>query len=281
MQSVTFFIERIYNLFRTGKLAKKYTYRPNPSLNKLFSKTLLNVVSWNSGKGTDHKSELKDSSSYQAWKLHRGGHKWLHYFPIYDQIFKPYFTKPVRILEIGIYQGASIKMLSELFPKKIKYVGIDIDQNCKKYENKDEQIFVEIGSQADSTFLEKLVEKHGPFDIIIDDGSHISSHMIASFNVLFENGLSERGIYFVEDTHTSYWRDYRDTPYSFTDFAKHCVEQMGIHYAKCQFKDFQIEHATDKSVSNITTMIQEIRFFDSIIVFQKTKKKSAPIVLHH
>jgi len=30
--------------------------------------------------------------------------------------------------------------------------------------------------------------------------------MIASFNYLFENGLSDNGIYVAEDTHSNYWQ---------------------------------------------------------------------------
>ena len=37
------------------------------------------------------------------------------------------------------------------------------------------------------------------FDIIIDDGSHIDSHIMVSFNTLFDRYLSPGGLYFVED----------------------------------------------------------------------------------
>ena len=37
------------------------------------------------------------------------------------------------------------------------------------------------------------------FDIIIDDGSHIESHIMTTFNTLFEKYLSPGGLYFIED----------------------------------------------------------------------------------
>lgn len=37
-------------------------------------------------------------------------------------------------------------------------------------------------------------------DIIIDDGSHISSHQILTFNVLWDK-LKIGGLYFIEDIH--------------------------------------------------------------------------------
>ena len=39
-------------------------------------------------------------------------------------------------------------------------------------EFEEEQIKVEIGDQSDLNFLKFIVDKYGPFDIIIDDGPH-------------------------------------------------------------------------------------------------------------
>ena len=44
--------------------------------------------------------------------------------------------------------------------------------------------------------------------------------MIASFNYLFPEGLNDQGVYFVEDTHTNYLRNFRDTEHSFIEMAK-------------------------------------------------------------
>ena len=48
-----------------------------------------------------------------------------------------------------------------------------------------------------------LIEKLKNFDIIIDDGSHQSKHIISSFKFLFSY-LNNNGIYVVEDLQTSY-----------------------------------------------------------------------------
>ena len=72
--------------------------------------------------------------------------------------------------------------------------------------------------------LQGVVEEFGPFDLIIDDGSHIASHMLASFNYLFLEGLNDAGIYFVEDTHSNYFQSHRDTEFSFMDMAKSLVD---------------------------------------------------------
>ncbi|MGQ0675981.1 MAG: hypothetical protein ACT4N4_07855 [Rhodospirillales bacterium] len=53
-------------------------------------------------------------------------------------------------------------------------------------------------------FLKRLVDNHGPFDIVVDDGSHRPDDMLASFGFLFPR-MSERGIYVIEDTQTAFW----------------------------------------------------------------------------
>ena len=49
-----------------------------------------------------------------------------------------------------------------------------------------------------------MVDRYGPFDIIIDDGGHTMEQQIASIETLFP-ALNEGGVYLCEDTHTSYW----------------------------------------------------------------------------
>ena len=58
--------------------------------------------------------------------------------------------------------------------------------------------------QADAGFLQKVAGEFGPFDLIIDDGSHVNAHVITTFEVLFPL-LKTGGLYVVEDTQTSYW----------------------------------------------------------------------------
>jgi demethylmacrocin O-methyltransferase len=52
--------------------------------------------------------------------------------------------------------------------------------------------------------LRRMHDDAGGFDIVIDDGSHINDHVIASFETLFPL-LKDGGLYVVEDAQTSYW----------------------------------------------------------------------------
>ena len=130
-----------------------------------------------------------------------------HFYELYSNHLCHLQREPIKLLEIGVYNGGSLYMWKQFFDKVEKIVGIDIDPYCKRWQDRDENIFVEIGDQSDTEFLKHINDEYGPFDIIIDDGGHENFQTIASFNTLFPL-LNDEGIYVVEDTYHSYWPDY-------------------------------------------------------------------------
>lgn len=222
---------------------------------------------------------------YRLWSKTPGGQKWSQYFSVYREIFAPLVQSPVRLLEIGVYQGASLDLWKKYFahPETV-IVGIDIEPSCARFDSPDEGKRVRIGSQADSSFLHAVVQEFGPFDLIIDDGSHRTGDVIASFNHLFSSGLKDSGIYFVEDLHAGYWPSWRNSQYTFLDVCKELVEIMHAHYAATGPNDLLVDKPSDQEISAIdvprlTTMIKEIRFFDSIVAIYKTRSKYAPFLV--
>ena len=125
-----------------------------------------------------------------------------NYFDVYDSHFLSLKNKKLNILEIGVFDGDSLRIWRDYFPNA-NICGFDI--NKKKFTIKD--VDIQVGNQVDTVFLSKLVKKYKYFDIIIDDGSHISYHIIKTFTFLFDY-LSENGIYVIEDLHTSYFPRY-------------------------------------------------------------------------
>lgn len=117
----------------------------------------------------------------------------------YREYLEKYRFKNIKLLEIGVFNGNSIRMWRELFPNATCIVGLDINPHCKNYESKDDNIFVEIGDASNRDFIEFINTKYGPFDLIIDDGSHRNSHVINSFESLFPL-MNDSGLYIVEDT---------------------------------------------------------------------------------
>ncbi len=129
------------------------------------------------------------------------------YTPNYHRLFGHLRDRPLRLLEIGVggYQdadrgGESLETWRDYFPKA-RVVGIDIQE---KRLDLGQRITILQGSQVDAGFLDRVVADHGPFDIIIDDGSHRNAHVVDSFNLLYP-GLAPGGIYVVEDVQTAFF----------------------------------------------------------------------------
>jgi hypothetical protein len=117
--------------------------------------------------------------------------KWQHYFDIYDTHFEKYRGRQPRVLEIGVDHGGSLQLWRRYFGVDASIVGIDIRPECYFHEP---GIEMHIGDQTDVTFLRAL----GNFDIVIDDGSHITAQQQASFAYLWPQ---TRGVYLIEDCH--------------------------------------------------------------------------------
>jgi hypothetical protein len=113
-----------------------------------------------------------------------------------------------NVLEIGIgnvacmnhlkqYQpGASLRMWRDYFPSA-QIWGLDNDVNVLFDECRIHTLFCDQGSKES---LEKAcVQLGGPFDLIIDDGSHILEHQALTANTLIPRLLSRNGIYVIED----------------------------------------------------------------------------------
>lgn len=170
-----------------------------------------------------------------------------------------------------------------LHPESV-IVGLDIDDACATFNRPTERVHVRIGDQSDVAFLRAVVEEFGPFDVIIDDGSHVCSHMIKTFDYLFLNGLTDAGVYIAEDTHSNFWPGYRDQRYSFIDLCKDLVDLSHAHY----FDHYGLDAFTlgtpkrlgEIAVSRIGAQIEEIRFLDSIVVIQRRVDRPLPTVEH-
>lgn len=164
-----------------------------------------------SGQGPTPVSEFMVESPGQAQAL-KGSYepftKWWHYFKAYDEEFAALKSRiasqgnSVGILEIGVWRGGSLQYWNEYFSGRARVFGIDIDPSCASLDVSPAQ--VRIGSQADRDFLISVVGEMGGLDVVIDDGSHNSSDVISSFEILFPL-LSEGGVYVIEDLHASYW----------------------------------------------------------------------------
>jgi len=126
------------------------------------------------------------------------------YCPFYEQTLP---KSPKKILEIGVFKGASIRMWKEWFPEcQIHGLDLFIENPIPDIPG----IIWHKGNQCDWELLELLRKEN--FDIIIDDGSHASRDQLMTFFGLF-NGNE----YYIEDIHCCDHEFYRNgLPFSQT-----------------------------------------------------------------
>ena len=130
------------------------------------------------------------------------------YLDNYSKYFNEKRNYDIKLLELGIFKGGSLKLWKEYFQEGV-IVGLDrklpVDLN-------EDRIVTYEGSQDDKVLLSKIgneVAKDG-FDIIIDDCSHIGSVTKNTFWYMFDNYLKIDGIYVIEDWGTGYWDSWVD-----------------------------------------------------------------------
>lgn len=194
-------------------------------------------------------------------------HKWKHYFPAYEAHFNRFVNRPLILFEIGVSHGGSLQLWKKYFGPGAQIVGLDVDQRCAALV--EDQISVRIGSQADPNFLQSVLDEFGSPDIIIDDGSHVMSDVIASFKHLYPK-MSETGVYFVEDMHTSYWTDYEGglrRKSTFIEMAKGLIDELNAEWTRGELIPTEFSKST-----------LSIHFYDSCVVFERgrTSEKFAP-----
>lgn len=120
------------------------------------------------------------------------------FLEIYENYFKELKEKKINILEIGVENGDSLRIWRDYF-RKANICGLDIVKKNFTINN----VEILCGDQSDHKFLDVVIEKYKKFDIIIDDGCHVSNYIINTFGYLFDY-LSDGGLYVIEDLQTSY-----------------------------------------------------------------------------
>jgi preprotein translocase subunit SecB len=207
--------------------------------------------------------------------------KSLHFLEAYEKHLSVLKNKAPSILEIGCGypasvtglendMGGSLYLWSEYFGKGTRVCGIDILNECMIYADPSIGISVEIGSQADIAFLDRVIKKHGPFDIIIDDGSHIDQHIEASFYKLFPY-LRQEGFYIVEDIN-----DHVKSGNSFNSEARFFFKallmakrlQKYSEMTSLQHSEGLLNYIPDRLTAFDVT-IDSIHFYRDLIIFNK------------
>ena len=189
------------------------------------------------------------------------------YTPHYQFHLNKFRNQKLKILEIGVggYEnpeagGHSLRMWKAFF-RRARIYAIDI---FEKSPLEEARIKIFKGSQVDVEFMQRISEEIGEIDIVVDDGSHINSHVIETFNFMFPL-LNESGIYFIEDIQTSYWEEKGGTSKDFNNknsimgYLKSLVD--GLNYQEFEKPGYEPTYFD----LNITS----IHFYHNLIVIYK------------
>lgn len=182
------------------------------------------------------------------------------YFDAYAKLL--HWKKIDSMLEIGIHKGGSLKFWRQFIGENSKIYGIDIDPNCLNIPNIGATEIL-IGSQADVVFLNKIKEKWGQFDLVIDDGSHIDSHMQISLEVIFPS-LKSGGVYIVEDMFTSYWSNWGGGYLKADSFVEKTKNRIDLIFHKYMTEKYAKHHNIANDIpchDKISESIDSIHFF--------------------
>ena len=190
------------------------------------------------------------------------------FLDIYEKYFNEYKDNEIVLMEIGVLNGSSLKVWNEYF-KNVKIIGLDIDPSKKQYSSENIEIF--IGSQDSPNILDEINDKYKQgIDIIIDDGSHINTLTISSFEMFFPK-LNKGGLYVIEDTHCTYG----------TEFWPHFIDAVGT-WPGMRYNNLNVSFDNKRELMDsffsdkIKTMdslkgdIKAIHFYPETVIIEKT-----------
>ena len=118
-----------------------------------------------------------------------------------------------------------------------------------------------IGSQSDEEFWNSFKSKVGNIDLLLDDGGHTYEQQIITTELLLET-INDGGLLVIEDTHSSYMKNYGPRKYSFIEYAKNKIDAINM-----RFKDISDKNSEHRFWS--------IEFVESMVAFRINKKASS------
>jgi len=163
----------------------------------------------------------------------------------YYSHFKSFQNQPINLLEIGIERGNSLLTWDSFFNhSESKIIGIDNEFDLEKYKFQipnfsNTKINTYKVDQGNRNQLTKWAQEIGlKFDIIIDDGAHLSKEHQTSLGVLFPL-VKSGGFYVIEDLATMY---------QWESEAKYDKNTLNLIKEFIKNKTFNSEYMTDDEI---------------------------------
>jgi cephalosporin hydroxylase len=201
--------------------------------------------------------------------------------PVFASVYESVLSRIAvnRLFEIGIHLGGSIRMWRQLLGADARIACMDIKpEACDTVRGVADHVYA--GSQTDADLLSRIAAEAGPFDLIIDDGSHRNPHMIFSFEALFEH-VRPGGAYVIEDMFTSYWPRYRGglrKPGTLVEYVKDVLDRLYVPYVSQKYKAHFLDEAIPQlQHCKVSADIASIEFFAAGIVVVHKRADAAVV----
>lgn len=128
-----------------------------------------------------------------------------NYTPKYEELLGHLADSNITMLEIGVDKGFSMHMWHRFFTRA-SIIGMDINFDRLNGLRLDEdlkrrcpRVTLVQGDQSNWRDVLHVCKDFGPFDFVVDDGSHITEDQLRSFCYIFPLFIKPGGYYFIED----------------------------------------------------------------------------------
>lgn len=185
----------------------------------------------------------------------------ISYLDVYDFYWGSLRDKATCVFEIGVRSGGSLKMWKEYFPKAWVW-GMDINPETNKYYGIDIQVVV--GSQDDPIKANE-VAPFQEFDVVIDDGSHVLDHVLASFAIFWPR-VRKGGWYAIEDVALGY----SDISFSQNQWPGQHLNPPSTNFQNDRKKLDAVLFEAIQRMDSRMGQVQSMHFHSNQILIQKT-----------
>lgn len=125
---------------------------------------------------------------------------WSHqYIHVYQALFEPIRLSVCNVLEIGVWDGDSLKMWRDYFAGAHVY-GVDVEDKSEKLAGEERITFVHSDAYTEETVNTYKMK----FDVIVDDGPHTLQSQIYCARH-YSSLLNDNGIMVIEDIPSPEW----------------------------------------------------------------------------
>lgn len=131
------------------------------------------------------------------------------YWQTYEPYFAPLREAPITVVELGVFEGESTRILAEYFARA-RILAVDLAPTGPDFSAYPGVTYCSC-DQRDSDRLRTILDQEAPsgLDLVIDDASHYGWASWASWQCLYPR-LRRGGLYVIEDWTTGYvpaWPD--------------------------------------------------------------------------